>query len=458
MSELGFAIVWVTPGFEQQWKVENGCQKVFETMLNDLADASGYDELKTAPVVPLGHSAMATFPWNFAAWNKERTLAVISYKGDAPRTNLCGYGRENLEWGRTRNIDGIPGLMIEGEYEWWEARINPALAFKMMYPESCVSFLADIEQGHFDVSDKVVDYICLFLRKAAEYRLNLLGFENLTGLNPQNGWLAARWHPNQTNRPQPAPVAEYKGDPHDAFWYFDRETAEATEAYYAQKPNRKMRYIGFEQNGKWLHYDEPSHEDYKGQFIPEKDGLTFHLKAVETDSLHLAPLKPASPYPVSISRICGPVEKVNDTTFVLKFYYMGLNNPRQTGDIWLWAHTSGDDEYKGAVQQINIRVPYPLTDGKPQKIDFPAINDVVMGKKSIKPFKLKAVSDSKLPVHFYIESGSAHIEGDSVIIDRLPPRARLPHKITVVAWQYGIAGQYRSAEPVKQSFLLLSEL
>ena len=45
--------------------------------------------------------------------NPERTLAVISLHGDAPRTNLCGYGRENLEWGRTRNIDGIPGLMIE---------------------------------------------------------------------------------------------------------------------------------------------------------------------------------------------------------------------------------------------------------------------------------------------------------------------------------------------------------
>ena len=70
-------------------------------------------------------------------------MAIISLHGDAPRTNLTGYGRENLEWGRTRNIDGIPGLMIEGEYEWWEARVNPALAFRMMYPESCISFLCD---------------------------------------------------------------------------------------------------------------------------------------------------------------------------------------------------------------------------------------------------------------------------------------------------------------------------
>lgn len=61
--------------------------------------------------------------------------------------------------------------MVEGEYEWWEARVNPALAFRMMYPESCISFLCDAGHGHFDVSDEVVDYLSLFIRKAAQYRL-----------------------------------------------------------------------------------------------------------------------------------------------------------------------------------------------------------------------------------------------------------------------------------------------
>ena len=96
---------------------DKGTQEIFNRMMNDLAEVSGYSELEHIPVVPVGHSAMATYPWNFAAWNPERTLAVISLHGDAPRTNLCGYGGENLEWGRTRNIDGIPGLMIEGEYD-----------------------------------------------------------------------------------------------------------------------------------------------------------------------------------------------------------------------------------------------------------------------------------------------------------------------------------------------------
>ena len=122
LSRMGIGLVWITPGIDQQWDVTKGTQEIFNRMMNDLAEVSGYSELEHIPVVPVGHSAMATYPWNFAAWNPERTLAVISLHGDAPRTNLCGYGGENLEWGRTRNIDGIPGLMIEGEYEWWEYR------------------------------------------------------------------------------------------------------------------------------------------------------------------------------------------------------------------------------------------------------------------------------------------------------------------------------------------------
>ena len=171
LAEMGVGLIWIAPGIDQQWDVRKGTQKVFDQMVNDLAEVSGYTELREVPLIPFGHSAMATFPWNFAAWNPERTLAVVSFHGDAPRTNLCGYGRENLEWGRTRNIDGIPGLMIEGEYEWWEARVNPALAFRMMYPESCISFLCDTGRGHFDVSEQTAHYISRFIRKALEQRL-----------------------------------------------------------------------------------------------------------------------------------------------------------------------------------------------------------------------------------------------------------------------------------------------
>ena len=115
MKKLGVAMVWVAPAFTNNWDPTSGAQNTFEEMMGNLADQSGHAEIAKAPIIPLGHSAQATFPWNFAAWNPNRTLCIISFHGDAPRTNLCGYGRDNVEWGRHRNIDGIPGLMVEDE-------------------------------------------------------------------------------------------------------------------------------------------------------------------------------------------------------------------------------------------------------------------------------------------------------------------------------------------------------
>jgi hypothetical protein len=38
---------------------------------------------------------------------------------------------------------------------------------------------------------------------------------------------------------------------------------------------------------------------------------------------------------------------------------------------------------------------------------------------------------------------------------KIPPRAKFPVKVTVVAWQYGIAGKIQTAEAVEQSFYVL---
>lgn len=454
MKELGIGIIWVAPGIDYQWDVKNGCQDIFDKMLKDFAEISGYDEIETIPVVPLGHSAMATFPWNFAAWNPERTLAIVSYKGDAPRTNLTGYGRENLEWGRTRNIDGIPGLMIEGEYEWWEARVNPALAFRMMYPESCVSFLCDRGQAHFDVSDKVVAYISLFLRKATQYRLP----ENqpldrpveLIKLDPKKGWLAERWRENRQKRSNPAAYTDYKGNKHDAFWYFDKEMAEVTENYYKEITNRKEQYISFLSEGKWLDFNKDSHSQY--EFTPNiVDDLTFTVSAMYSDDWHVKLAQGHSKGKIRIHKVNGPVEKVNDTTFLVSFYRTGFNNIRRTGGICLYAQSQGDDNYKSAVQQIYLKIPFPLTQGERQYILFPGLPDVPEGTESI---TLSAVSDKGLDVSYYIKEGPAKIEGNKVVFTRIPPRAKYPLKVTVVAWQYGLKDRIQSAEPVERSFYI----
>ena len=35
LADMGVGMIWITPGLDQQWKVEKGVQKAFETMMND---------------------------------------------------------------------------------------------------------------------------------------------------------------------------------------------------------------------------------------------------------------------------------------------------------------------------------------------------------------------------------------------------------------------------------------
>ena len=373
MKALGVAMVWVAPAFSNDWNPISGAQNIFEEMMSNLADQSGYAEIANAPIIPLGHSAQATFPWNFAAWNPNRTLCIISFHGDAPRTNLCGYGRDNVEWGRHRNIDGIPGLMIEGEYEWWEARVNPALAFRMMYPESCISFLCDTGRGHFDCGDRTVDYMAKFICKSLEQRLNDDG--TLRKICPKDGWLVERFRSDMPgtdgsdkgkmpeevckSRPHPAPYLQYQGDKHDAFWYFDQEMAELTEMLYQETAGKKPQYVGFEYQGGVIPYHEKLQGGMQISIEACKPSAPIRLKAVYTDASHSC--IPTShthgtkkPY---IEVICGPLRKINDTTFEVIPYEAGWDNPRRSFTAWVVAVADADDIYKGAVQPLRIDLP-----------------------------------------------------------------------------------------------------
>ena len=236
MDSLGVAMAFVQRG-SQNWDITQGCQERFERIIADFARGTEHPEIADAPIIPFGHSAQATFPWNFAAFNPDRTLCIISYHGDAPRTNLCGYGRANIEWGRTRNIDSIPGLMIEGEYEWMEARVRPALAFRMMYPDSRISFLCDAGRGHFDLCAETQDYIARFIAKS------------LADPRPAGGTYYSRWSADGTE----------STDPHDQFWYHDDEMVALTRARYLASRGKRMQYVSARIDDTIMPYDATKH-------------------------------------------------------------------------------------------------------------------------------------------------------------------------------------------------------
>jgi hypothetical protein len=274
MQNLGIADVWYVPKFEMQFDFNKGAGEHFQRIMDGLADESGYQELKKVPVVPIGHSACATYPWNFAAWNPGRTLAVLSFHGDAPQTKLTGYSGPNVDWG-DRTIDGVPGLLVIGEYEWWEDRVQPALANMAKHPKAPIAFLADAGRGHFDFDDRTVDFMALFIRKAAERRLPrempvaLDAQVPLTPIDPKHGWRIDRWHKNQAPPSAlAAPCDQYKGDPSDAFWCFDEEQARVTEDRYAQSRGKLLQLIGFSQDG------QPTETP---RCVTGADGMTFRV-------------------------------------------------------------------------------------------------------------------------------------------------------------------------------------
>ncbi|HEY5508915.1 MAG TPA: hypothetical protein VIK29_09600 [Paludibacter sp.] len=459
LTELGFAEVWVTPVINLVFDFNNGAGDQFNDMMQALATESGYKELEFAPVVPIGHSAAASYPWNFAAWNPERTLAVLSIHGDAPLAKHTGSGRPNPDWGK-RTIEGVPGLMIEGEYEWWEERIQPALDYKTNHPQAPISFLADAGCGHFDISDEMIDYISLFLKKAAKFRLPAqMPLDNpakLIPVDPSKGWLSPRFHPDTKPEAPAAPYAKYKGNAKDAFWYFDKEIAVAAEKYYASSRFKKTQYVACVQDGNMLDRNGEM-AGANVQFKPLADGVSFKLSAVLLDSLpkdkQAIKLSGNANVKVKISRICGPVVKTADDTFAVSFYRMGFNNNRRSNDIWLMAHSLGDKNYKGASLQCGFRIPLPYKEGLDQQINFPTIPNQ---KEGISSLKLNATSTSGMPVYYYVQEGPAEISGNTLRFTGIPPRSKFPLKVTVVAWQYGrsIEPKVKSAEPISQFFYI----
>ena len=466
LRELDMAVVWITPGIDLFFNFNKGAGDHFELMLKYLARESGYSELKYVPVVPVGHSAAASFPWNYAAWNPERTLAAISISGQWP----FYISEVQPDWG-TRSIDGIPGIVTIGEYEWADQRSVEGVKQRQQHPKVPLSMLAEPGGGHFDLSDKKVTYLSLYLKKAAQYRLpkNMPVDKpvNLKPIDPtKQGWYVERWHNNQPPTFQAAPVEQYAGDPGEAFWFFDEELSHATEKFQAHYRGMKADLLGYIQNGSIVEQNKRTHQQVTLQFLPVDDGLTFRLNGTFVDNVpegrpeRWTGLKAGTPIThsidggsVSINRICGPVEKLDEETFAIRFYRMGMKNKKRSNEIWLIASHPGDSEYKRSVQQSSMRFPLRNKEGKEQYITFPKISDQHVDVNSI---KLNAVSDSGAKVNYYVLAGPAEIDKDNLKFYEIPPRSKFPVKVTVVAWQWGrsIEPKLKTADPVEQTFYI----
>lgn len=459
MSELNFAIIWVTPPLDLFFRFDKGIAPSFEEMMKSLADESGYSELTKVPVVPIGHSAAASFPWNFGAWAPDRTLAAVSVSGQWPY-----YKDKNTpDWGQ-RTVDGVPGLVTMGEYEDALNRAGTGLQQRADHPMLPLSMLAEPAGEHFSASDAKIAFICFYLRKAAQYRLPTDWPINeapvLRKIDPtKTGWLVDRWHYDGKPSAPAAPVGRYTGNTKDAFWAFDGEQAKATEAFEAMYAGKPLELLGYVQKNGVVPQNPKQHVRVSLKFEPVGDGLTFKLQGTFLDTVPYdwrglvagAPIShPASTSNITITPICGPVEKLGPDTFALRLNHVGMDNLKRSNSICFILRDNGDATHRPMLLESELKFPFSNTQGKDQTITFSLPASVPAGTVSI---PLVAHSSADLPVHFYVREGPAEVEGNTLHFTEIPPRAKFPIKVTVVAWQWGrsIDPKVKSAKSIERT-------
>lgn len=468
MEKLSFAIIWVSPFFDHLFRFNEGAGQVLDQFLQELASSSGYKEIAYVPIVTMGHSAAASWPYYYAAWNPGRTLCALSVSGQWPWFRSPVFAPDI--WGG-RNIDFIPCLETMGEYEAAESWAAEGLKERKEHPLMPLSMLACPGEGHFAVSEKKICYLALYVRKAVQYRMPrhyaATGPAQLIPIDPvKTGWLMERWRQGQLPVTKPAPVEEYKGDRDQAFWFFDEELVLATGLYETAPPNRKAQLLGYEQEGQVLP-QRNTHLQIHIPFRPMEDGISFRLKGVFLDTVPGGSERPAkqtglkvgtkighaaNAADIRIERIAGPFIKKDDSTLCL-FLRAGESAAEKEYSLVFSVAHPGDSNYKPFVQQAEMPVPVKNNNGPAQYIVFPSIADCPAGTKKI---LLKGSSSAGLPVHYFIKEGPAYVQGDTLVFTKIPPRAKFPVKVTVAVWQYGRATlpQVQTAAPVVQSFYI----
>lgn len=455
-AEEGLGIIWVGPGPASAAltaDMKPGAGAVLEKMLDDLATVSGYQELASAPIIPMGHSANGHFAWTVPNWNAARTIASIPIK-TVPLPDylgftgvpLCYIVGQTTEWPQFRVPD--PATRPGDRDFFWPVVRNSAVALRAQ--NELVGVVTDPGGGHFDWSDHLAQFLSLYIHKACLYRLPAKAGGALRSIDPTGGWLTDIGGMD-SDQYEPAPYKSYTGDPRKAYWFFDKETALAAAAFEGDRKPREKQMLTFVQDGQFLPVAKQGFAPLR--FEPDSDGVSFTLRG---DFLTQMPPELTgsgtplghAPGPIGFRVITGPAVQTGPNTFRVRFDRAGM-----TGDVWIQAYHPGDDRYRPAVQPGRMQIPTRLTMGTPQVIHFPAIPSPRAGVRTV---ALTATSDAGLPVDYYVVAGPAVVEGRHLRLTGIPVRTKYPVKITVVAYQWGrpVAPLYQSAEPVTRVFFV----
>lgn len=239
-------------------------------------------------------------------------------------------------------------------------------------------------------------------------------------------------------------------------------------AGFREKPfcAKKPQLLGYLQNGTWVPQTD-THAQVNLAFQPKEDGVTFELStkfyprvpagnrnmrwwsglSVGTKLDHSRRGEPI------LSPIFGPVRQLTRNEFCLELDRT-VTLPLGDQGLWFLAEHPGDNQIRSCVQQAFMKVP-PNRTGQEQVLVFDAIPNQSVTR--LQPISLRASSSAGLKTRFFVKEGPAEVKDGVLHFCDIPVKAKLPLKVTVVAWQWGRSGQkpIKTAVPVSQSFWIV---
>lgn len=447
-NDLG--IIWSTPSFFSTKNKNYGKTVAFlQHLLAGLAESSGYAEVASVPWLPMGESG--------------HLLMVDQLLDEVPQRCIAGIYVKNAHY-FCQNRE-TPVLVAVGTAQEWDqdktdirtrwndlSFYDAILKERAAHPHWPVSLLIEGGSGHFDCTESMASYFADYIAAAVRARVPADLSQGLMPVDDHNGLVAGL--PLPEHRPC-RPVALEKADLTQRAlpWFFNETLANA--AYAAAAINWKAATqvpVFLDPRGL------PVPMTFRGitnpvPFETGDDGVSFELKGSLLPSIPESfaaagqPLARAPGTP-TVEWICGPVASLGEGRFRI-----ALDRTWPKSPICVALRHAGTQEIRDAVQPGYLSLK-PNTGGSAQSITFAEIPDQMMGTTSI---HLTATADSGMPVQFFVVAGPAIVKSNFVTFTPIPPRTRLPLKVTITAWQWGrsVEPRVRTAAPVTRSFFII---
>jgi len=222
-AQANIAILYIAPGsvtidkakepaLALSFKDPKAAIAQLDQLLSDFANTSGYSELATAPLIPVGHSAATPFVWGMAYFDASRCIACIPYKGwFSGAVGTVPYLHVSSEWAEV------------GGPNWgttWLRNDRPSLLKLRASKENpMIGSYTELGNGHFAWQPNSGKILGLFIRKAAAARiapdgtLKPLAIESGVLVDPASLGTATF---------KAYPYNDYPGDKSAAYWYLDQ--------------------------------------------------------------------------------------------------------------------------------------------------------------------------------------------------------------------------------------------